>query len=92
MKIELDENDTWQNSYYVFELTPSDGTKYTVQVTPALYGGLNVIVNERSLFRWHGGTDLKFLCGCDNEYTKIATIKIMQHHDRRMIEIEGMKE
>tara|TARA_R110002012_G_scaffold259224_1_gene440557 strand:- start:1016 stop:1294 length:279 start_codon:yes stop_codon:yes gene_type:complete len=92
MKITLDENDTWQNSHYVFELTPSDGTKYTVQVTPALYGGLNVICNESSLWRWHGEGDLKFLCGDDNEYTCRAIVRIMMHHDARMIEIEELKE
>lgn len=93
MKIELSHDDKWQNSFYVFELRPSDGTKYTVQVTPALYGGLNVICNESSLWRWHGEGNLKFLCGGDkNAYTYSAIAKIMRHHDRRMIEIEEMKE
>jgi len=77
----------WANSNYVFELNPSDGTKYTVQVTPALYGGLNVICNESSLWRWHGYGDIKFLCGNNNEYTKKALMKIMNYHDIRMIEL-----
>jgi hypothetical protein len=91
MKITLDYPDE-QNSYYVFELTPSDGTKYTVQITPALFGGLNVICNESTLWRWHGEGDLKFLCGDYNKYTFSAIYKIMMHHDRRMIEIAELKQ
>lgn len=77
----------WANSHYVFEMNPSDGTKYTVQVTPALYGGLNVICNESSLWRWHGEGDVKFLCGNNNPYTKKAIVKIMEYHDVRMLEL-----
>jgi len=77
----------WANSHYVFELNPSDGTKYTVQVTPALYGGLNVICNESTLWRWHGAGDLKFLCGQYNPYTEKAMNKIMNYHDTRMIDL-----
>ena len=74
----------WGNSSYVFELNPSDGTKYTVQVSPAKYGGLNVICNESSLWRWHGEENLKFLCGDDNKYTCKAIVRIMMYHDARM--------
>jgi|TARA_R110000823_G_C15619765_1_gene467444 hypothetical protein len=77
-------SDEYQNSFYVFEMNPSDGTKYTVHVMPAEYGGLYVIVNEKSLWRWHGEDDAKFLCGNNNKYTKKAVIQIMNHHDARM--------
>jgi len=85
MRINID--DEWANSFYVFQMNPSDGTKYTVHVTPAQYGGLYVIVNENSLWRWHGEGDVKFLCGNDNRYTKKAVIQIMTYHDARMVQI-----
>ena len=81
----------WANSHYVFLMNPSDGTKYTVQVTPALHGGLNVICNESTLWRWHGvkmgAGNLKFLCGEYNPYTEKAINKIMRYHDQRMIDL-----
>ena len=78
-----------QTSFYVFE--NGDGTKYTVHVSHAEYGGLYVIVNENSLWRWHGKDDAKFLCGNNNKYTHAAVIQIMRHHDARiaLIEMEG---
>jgi len=85
MQINID--DQWANSFYVFQMNPSDGTKYTVHVTPAQYGGLYVIVNENSLWRWHGEGDVKFLCGNENRYTKKAVIQIMTYHDARMAQI-----
>ena len=84
MSVKIRIDDEWQNSFYVFQMNPSDGTKYTVHVTPAQYGGLYVIVNEGSLWRWHGEGDVKFLCGNNNEYTRKAVIQIMTHHDARM--------
>ena len=84
MSMTISRSDEYQNSVYTFE--NGDGTKYHVHVMPAQYGGLYVIVNENSLWRWHGEGDLKFLCGNNNEYTKIAAIQIMQHHDERMFQ------
>lgn len=86
----IDDEDAykWGTSSYVFETKPSDGTKYTIQVSPAKYGGLNVICNESSLWRWHGNGDLKFLCGDENPYTREAILKIMPYHDKRMDEIQ----
>jgi len=85
MRINID--DEWANSFYVFQMNPSDGTKYTVHVTPAQYGGLYVIVNENSLWRWHGEGDVKFLCGNENRYTKKAVIQIMTYHDARLAQL-----
>ena len=75
----------YQNSNYEFE--NGDGTRYTVHVMEAKYGGLYVIVNEKSLWRWHGDGDVKFLCGNMNEWTKKAVIQIMTYHDKRMIQL-----
>lgn len=90
MRIQI--SDEWANSFYVFETNPSDGTKYTVHVSPAQYGGLYVIVNENSLWRWHGEGDIKFLCGNNNRYTKKAIIQIMLYHDARMAQLVGESE
>jgi hypothetical protein len=93
--LKLEVEDVWRNSHYVFEKNPSDGTRYTVQVTPALYGGLNVICNETSLWRWHGEGDLRFLCGDWEENTprywcvRRAVDQIMTYHDARMKEMRG---
>tara|TARA_R110000803_G_scaffold4729_2_gene15806 strand:- start:409 stop:663 length:255 start_codon:yes stop_codon:yes gene_type:complete len=69
--------------FYVFE--NGDGTKYTVHITSAEYGGLYAIINEDSLWRWHGEGDVKFLCGNNNKWTRIAVIQIMTFHDRHSI-------
>jgi len=78
MKFDLQD---WESSFYVFE--NGDGTRYTVHVTDAQYGGLYVICNESSLWRWHGEGDIKFLCGNNNEYTRRAMITIMEYHDAK---------
>jgi hypothetical protein len=83
MKINI--GDEWANSNYEFE--NGDGTRYTVHVMPAKYGGLYVIVNESSLWRWHGNNDIKHLCGLNNSYTKKAVSQIMNYHDSRMAQI-----
>jgi hypothetical protein len=75
----------YQNSFYRFE--NDDGTHYTVQTVPAEYGGIYVIVNENSLWRWHGNMDVKFLCGNDNDYTRRAVMQIMTYHDARMVQL-----
>ena len=62
-------------SFYVFE--NGDGTKYTLHVMAAEYGGLYVICNESSLWRFHSNpNELKHLCGNNNEYTKKAILQL----------------
>tara|TARA_R110000824_G_scaffold340763_1_gene527274 strand:+ start:138 stop:443 length:306 start_codon:yes stop_codon:yes gene_type:complete len=87
VKIDIHDDCEWSNSFYVFEMSPSDGTKYTIHVSPANYGGLYVIVNESSVWRWHGYDDVKFLCGNNNKHTEKAVIRIMNYHDARMAQI-----
>ena len=61
--------------FYVFE--NGDGTKYTLHVMPAEYGGLYVICNESSLWRFHSNpNELKHLSGNNNEFTKIAILEV----------------
>ena len=74
-KLEIDDiNATWVNSSVVFE--NGDGTRYTCHFTPARYGGVYCIVNESSLWRYHGDGDIKFLTGNNNEYTERALLQL----------------
>ncbi len=61
--------------FYVFE--NGDGTKYTLHLTYAIYGGIYVMCNESSLWRFHNNpNELKHLCGNNNEYTKKAILEL----------------
>jgi hypothetical protein len=68
----------WAESYYSFE--NGDGTRYSVHLSNAQHGGIYIICNESSLWRWHSIDDIKFLCGKNNEYTRRAILQIMAHH------------
>ncbi len=46
--------------------------RYDLVCTRSPYGGLLVICNESSLWRYHKGDVLKFLGGVYNEWTKRA--------------------
>jgi len=78
----LNENDElkafqdFQDTYYEFQ--PGDGTRYCIHLMDAYYGGVYVIVNETSLWRYHRGDTLKFLCGNINEYTHRAVWNFME--------------
>jgi len=73
----------WAESYYSFE--NGDGTRYSVHLTNAQHGGIYIICNESSLWRWHDETDIKFLCGKNNEYTRRAILQIMIHHKANLL-------
>ena len=77
MTVEFNERE-WSDSCYRFQ--NGDGTAYTVHIMPAMHGGIYVICNESSLWRWHDDDDIKFLCGNKNEYTRKAILQIMQYH------------
>jgi len=68
----------WSDSCYRF--MNGDGTAYTVHLMPAMHGGIYLICNESSVWRWHGDDDIKFLCGNNNEYTRKAMLQIMTYH------------
>lgn len=65
-----------------FELNPSDGTRYTVDVYADRYGGYNAIVNNKSCYRIYlkGEIEIKHLFGDQNEYTKEALRIFAQDH------------
>jgi len=74
-RIEVDpKNEAWVNSNAEFE--NGDGTRYTCHFMPARYGGVYVIVNEKSCWRYHGNGDIKFLCGLDCDFTRIAILQL----------------
>ena len=73
--IMIEHDDTWANGNITFE--NGDGTRYTCHFMPAKHGGVYVIVNENSLWRYHGENDLKFLCGNNNDWTKFAVLQII---------------
>ena len=64
--------------FFIFETNPSDGTKYTIHTRECHYGGLYVIVNEITLYRYNKYKhQLKLLCGNKNDYTYRATLLAM---------------
>jgi len=86
MSIHFEERE-WADSIYRF--MNGDGTAYTVHMMPAMHGGIYVICNESSLWRWHGENDIKFLCGNDNEWTRKAVLQIMEFHVTNRVRQEG---
>jgi hypothetical protein len=61
-----------------FSFENGDGTRYSIHLTPAYHGGVYVISNESSLWRYHAGDCLKFLCGNDNEWTRRAIFEYLE--------------
>lgn len=86
MSIHFEERE-WADSIYRF--MNGDGTAYTVHMMPAMHGGIYVICNESSLWRWHGDNDVKFLCGDDNKWTRKAVLQIMEFHVTNRVRQEG---
>ena len=82
MTVEFEERE-WADSYYRF--MNGDVTAYTVHMMPAMHGGIYVICNESSVWRWHEGGDIKFLCGDNNKWTRKAILQIMEFHTKYRI-------
>lgn len=74
----------WADSWYRFQ--NGDGTAYSVHLMPAQHGGIYIICNESSLWRWHGHDDIKFLCGNNNKFTRKAMLQIMKFHTEERVE------
>jgi hypothetical protein len=67
---------THDSSYYRFE--NGDGTQYTVHICHCEHGGFYVICNDSSLWMgFKGDLHLKFLCGNNNEFTKLALTQLL---------------
>lgn len=69
----------------MIEFQPGDGTRYTLHLIVATYGGTYVICNETSLWRYHRGDQLKFLCGNDNEFTYRAIWNYLENIEENML-------
>ena len=54
------------------DFQPGDGSRYWLHTLPSEHGGILVINHEESLWRYHRGDCVKFLCGNNNEYTQKA--------------------
>ena len=63
----------------VYDFQPGDGTRYSLVTVEDPHGGLLVICNSSSLWRYHAGDQLKFLCGNENEYTRRAIWDYLQN-------------
>ena len=61
-----------------FDFQPGDGTRYSIKVTDDPYGGLYVICNNSSLWRYfpidegNSESEIKFLIGKNNDWTRKA--------------------
>ena len=55
-----------------YDFQPGDGSRYFIQLFESEHGGTFVINHESSLWRYHRGDCLKFLCGDYNLYTSKA--------------------
>ena len=66
------------NYNHHFDFQPGDGTRYDLVCVESPYGGLLVIANESSCWRYHPGDRLKFLCGNFNEYTHDAIWNLLE--------------
>jgi len=53
----------------IYDFQPGDGTRYNLVTVDDPHGGLLVICNSNSLWRYHAGDQLKHLCGNSNIYT-----------------------
>jgi hypothetical protein len=70
----------------IYDFQPGDGTRYNLVTVDDPHGGLLVICNNSSLWRYHQGDILKFLCGNENEYTRRAIWNHLEEESRIHIE------
>jgi len=75
----------------IYDFQPGDGTRYNLVTVDDPHGGVLVICNNKSLWRYHAGDMLKFLCGNDNEYTRRAIWNHLEAEDKREVEKESRR-
>ena len=71
----------------IYDFEPGDGTRYNLVTVDDPHGGVLVICNNSSLWRYYQDDYLKFLCGNENEYTRRA---IFNHLERLKPENPGV--
>ena len=65
----------------IYDFQPGDGTRYNLVTVDDPHGGVLVICNNSSLWRYHAGDQLKFLCGNENEYTRRAIFNHLESEE-----------
>jgi len=70
----------------IYDFQPGDGTRYNLVTVDDPHGGVLVICNNSSLWRYHQGDQLKFLCGNENEYTRRAIWNHLEEESRIHVE------
>lgn len=73
----------------IYDFQPGDGTRYNLVTVYDPHGGILVICNNSSLWRYHPGDVLKFLCGNENDYTRRA---IWNHLEDEQMSLNNEKE
>jgi len=77
MKIEIIDQLKPIGEHYIYE--NGDGSRYTLHLVRAMYGGVYVLCNESSLWRFHSNpNELKHLCGDNNPYTRLAILEVAE--------------
>ena len=70
----------------IYDFQPGDGTRYNLVTVDNPHGGVLVICNNSSLWRYYQGDYLKFLCGNENEYTRRAIFNHLEEETKIHIE------
>lgn len=78
MKLEIiDQLNSRGIENYIYE--NGDGSRYTLHLVRAIYGGVYVMCNESSMWRFHSNpNELKYLSGDNNPYTRLAILEVAE--------------
>jgi len=68
----------------IYDFQPGDGTRYNLVTVDDPHGGVLVICNNSSLWRYYQGDYLKFLCGNENEYTRRAIFNELEKENHQL--------
>jgi len=73
----FDEKLTKIGEHYIYE--NGHGSLYNLHLVKAMYGGIYVLCNESSMWRFHPhSNELKHLCGDNNPYTRLAILEVAE--------------
>jgi len=75
----------------IYDFQPGDGTRYNLVTVDDPHGGVLVICNNSSLWRYHPRDFLKFLCGNENKYTHEAIWLHLEQELDHLQEVEDVE-